>query len=123
MNTKSIGNAGEALATELLTAAGYAIVERNAVVGRVEVDIIAQHHNRIIFVEVKTRGADTLDWRYGIDSAKIQRLARAAAGYVRSRNLPHEVQIDAILITNQADGTCSAEHIPDISLPPLRRRR
>ncbi|MDE7388832.1 MAG: YraN family protein [Muribaculaceae bacterium] len=121
--TRQVGMAGEELASQLLAAAGYAIVERNAEVGRVEVDIIASHHNRIVFVEVKTRRAGTLDPRYGITPDKISRLARAAATYVRSRNLPHEVQIDVILITNHADGSVEAEHIPDITLPPLRRRR
>ncbi len=122
MNTKIIGNQGEDLATELLTAAGYAITDRNLRIGTVEVDIVAQHHNRMIFVEVKTRKADPEDWRYGIDSNKIRRIARAGANYVKSRNLPHEVQIDAILITNMPDGTASAQHIPDITLPPVRRR-
>ena len=39
--TKEIGNAGESLAAELLVAKGYAIVERNVVIGKVEVDIVA----------------------------------------------------------------------------------
>ncbi len=123
MNTTEIGHRGEDAATELLTAAGYAIVDRNVLIGNVEVDIIAQHFNRIVFVEVKTRKADSPDWRYGIDSAKIRRLSRAAATYVRSRNLPHEVQIDAILITNHPDGTATADHYPDTPIPPLRSRR
>ncbi|MDE7335503.1 MAG: YraN family protein, partial [Muribaculaceae bacterium] len=37
-----IGKAGEDLACELLTGKGYAIIRRNAIVGGVEVDIIAQ---------------------------------------------------------------------------------
>ena len=120
--TKQIGNVGENVATDLLTAAGYAIVERNARVGNVEVDIIARCHNRLIIVEVKTRKDDHIDTNYGIDSAKLRRLARAGSNYVRSRNLPLEVQIDVVLITTHPDGTYSTEHIPDICLPPFRRR-
>lgn len=125
ITTKSIGNSGEDLATQVLTAAGYAIVERNARIGRVEVDILAQHHNRLVFVEVKTRSEESadIDWRYGIDPKKIARIARAAHNYVVTRNLPYEVQIDAILITNRPDGTTSTDHIPDITPPPLRRYR
>lgn len=118
--TKEIGNAGESLAAELLVAKGYAIVERNVVIGKVEVDIVAQDHNRVVIVEVKTRKEG-----YGIDAAKIRRLARAAASYVKSRDLPHEVQIDVILVTNHADGRSTAEHFEDICLPPvctMRRR-
>lgn len=121
--TRQTGDGGESLAAEVLASAGYAIVERNARIGNVEVDIIAQHHNRLVFVEVKTRKADALDWRYGIDAAKIRRLARAGATYVRSRNLPYEVQIDAVLVTLRADGSLpDVEHIADITLPPMRRR-
>lgn len=123
--TKEIGNAGESLAAELLVAKGYAIVERNVVIGKVEVDIVAQDHNRVVIVEVKTRKEGNLDPRYGIDAAKIRRLARAAASYVKSRDMPHEVQIDVILVTNHADGRSTAEHFEDICLPPvctMRRR-
>ena len=121
--TKEIGDGGETLATEALTAAGYAIVERNVRVGNVEVDIVAQNHDRLVFVEVKTSKADSMDWRYGIDRAKIRRLARAGATYVRSRELPYEVQIDAILVTSRPDGAgCDVEHLRDIALPPMCRR-
>lgn len=123
MNTKEIGGEGELIARQTLTAAGYAIVDTNVIIGNVEVDVIAQNHNRMIFVEVKTRKADAEDWRYGIDDAKIRRLSRAGANYVRSKNLPHEVQIDAILVTNYPDSTYSVDHIPDITMPPIRRRR
>lgn len=122
MSTKAIGNEGERIAMQLLAAKGYAIIERNAVVGHVEVDIIAESGNRIVIVEVKTRAEGALDRRYGIDREKLRRLARAGDTYVRMKNLPHEVQIDAILVTNRADGSCDVEHIEDISLPPMRRR-
>lgn len=123
MTTKEIGNAGERLAEQLLTGKGYAIVERNARIGNVEVDILAQHDNRIVIVEVKTRGEDHFDERFGIDRDKLRRLARAGDTYVRTNNLPHEVQIDAVLITNNADGSIGIEHCEDISMPPMRRRR
>jgi putative endonuclease len=123
MTTKLGGNKGEDFATELLTAAGYTIVDRNAIIGNVEVDIIAEGQNRIIMVEVKTREEGTLDPNYGIDDAKLRRLSRAADVYVRMKNLPHEAQIDVILVTNHADGSADAEHMPDVYLPPMRGRR
>lgn len=123
MTTKDIGNTGEQLATETLTAKGYAIIDRNLRIGNVEVDILAQLNNRIVIVEVKTRNEDHLDERFGLDREKLRRLARAGDSYVRLRNLPHEVQIDAVLITNFNDGHTEIEHIEDISMPPMRRRR
>lgn len=123
MSTKDIGNAGEQEATELLTGKGYAIVDRQIRIGRVEVDILAQKGNRIVLVEVKTRKEDHLDDNFAIDREKLFRLSRAADTYVRMKNLPHEVQIDAILITNHPDGTRTLVHIEDIALPPRRIRR
>lgn len=117
-----IGKIGEDLACEYLTGQGYAIVKRNAVVGNVEVDIIAQRNGRLIIVEVKTRKADHLDERFGLDREKLRRLCRAGSTYVKMLNLPLEVQIDAILIVNNPDGTSSIEHLEDIALPPRRRR-
>ncbi len=123
MNTTKIGNAGEQEATELLTGKGYAIIDRQAHIGRVEVDIIAQKGNRIILVEVKTRKEGHVDDNFAMDREKLSRLARAADSYVRMKNLPHEVQIDAVLVTNHPDGTSSLVHLEDISLPPRRYRR
>lgn len=122
MTTKDIGAAGEQLVAEELAARGYAIVERNVRIGYVEVDILAMHGNRIVIIEVKTRGTDHLDERFGIDRAKLSRLCRAAGNYVRLKNLPHEVQIDLALVTNHPDGTSTMEYLDDVALPPMRRK-
>lgn len=122
MNTKNIGTEGENLAKEHLTAKGYAIVEQNAIIGSVEVDLICMHANRVIFVEVKSRKADHFDANYSIDSTKLRRLARAADSYIRRKNLPHEAQIDALLIERQPDGNVTLTHLPDVAFPPMRRR-
>lgn len=120
--TKEIGTIGEQKAADLLASKGYAIIDRNAIVGNVEVDIIAAKGNRLIMVEVKTRREDHLDDNFGLDANKMRRLARAADSYVRLKNLPHEAQIDAVLVTNKADGSFALEHLEDIALPPRRRR-
>jgi len=121
--SRQIGNEGEQLAFEALAAKGYALIERNARIGRVEVDILAQHGGRLVVVEVKTRSAGHLDANYGIDRGKLLRLCRAGSNYVKMKNLPLEVQIDAVLITNHPDGSVEVEHLEDIALPPRRRRR
>lgn len=122
--TRQIGFKGEEEACNLLVSKGYAIVQTNAYVGNVEVDIIAQCHNRVIFVEVKTRKEGHLDDDFALDRRKLQRIARAADLYIRSRNLPHEAQIDAVLVTNAPDGSVvGVTHLEDITIPPMRRRR
>ncbi len=120
--TKEIGDAGEAKAYELLAGKGYAIIDTKAIIGRVEVDILAQHANRLVLIEVKTRKEDHLDDNFALDREKIFRLSRAADSYIRLKNLPYEAQIDAILITNHRDGSQTLTHLEDIALPPRRRR-
>lgn len=48
------GLLGEQAAVDLLTAKGYAIVDRNWRCGRMEIDIVAQRADRLVIVEVKT---------------------------------------------------------------------
>lgn len=122
-STSSIGHKGEDLACEYLVGKGYAIVGRNMVMGSVEIDILTQRGNRLTIVEVKTRKWDHEDRNFALDRAKINRLCRAGAAYLQRNNLPHELQIDAIVIVNNPDGSQTLDHLADIALPPMRRRR
>lgn len=117
---REFGIWGENLACELLISKGYAIVARNAKIGSVEIDIVAEHNNRIVIVEVKTRKTAEEDPLYGIDKRKISRLTRAAETYVRSRQLPHEVQIDLVFITGTPHGEYQIKHMEDAILPQWR---
>lgn len=123
MSTKEIGAAGERLVHDELAARGYAIIDTNIRIGSVEVDILARHANRIVVIEVKTRKEEHLDDNFGIDRAKLLRLCRAGASYVQTRNLPHEVQIDAALVVTHAETPPTLTYLKDIALPPMRRRR
>lgn len=123
MNTTEIGQAGEELVAQTLAGRGYAIIGRNMRIGNVEVDILAMNETRLIVVEVKSRKADHLDDDFGIDRDKLRRLCRAGANYVRYMDMPHEVQIDAALVTNHPDGSATLEYLDDIALPPRRSYR
>ena len=50
-----LGNKGEDAAAKYLADKNYAIKARNWRFGKLEVDIIAEHNDMIIFVEVKSR--------------------------------------------------------------------
>ena len=55
LNTNQLGDVGtfgENIAAEYLVSQGYDIVERNAVCGGKEIDIIARDMRYIIFVEI-----------------------------------------------------------------------
>lgn len=81
---KPLGAHGEDLAAKALRRAGYRILDRNAKLGRYEIDIIAQEGDTVAFVEVKTRQAagDTFDPVDNITPEKQRRLAQAARYYL-----------------------------------------
>lgn len=113
MNSNSkvrLGRAGEELAAELLSARGYAIMERNYRCSAGEIDIVAANGADIVFAEVKTRAGNT----YGrpceaVDAAKQRRIREAAIYYLREksggRTLYSRLRFDVIEI--------AVDHIAD----------
>lgn len=86
---KPLGLRGENLAARYLRAHGYRILHQNAVLGRYEVDIIAQDGDTIVFVEVKTRQAAELFMpEDSIGDEKMLHLRRAAEMYASRRDDP-----------------------------------
>ena len=53
--TNPIGIIGEAEASKILEKKGFRILEHNWRMGHLEVDLIAENRNTIVFVEVKAR--------------------------------------------------------------------
>ena len=97
---KVTGNKGEAIATNYLQEKGYAIIENNWRHKHLEVDIIASRHNRLHFVEVKTR----TNTKFGlpedsISQAKMNHLKKAAEEYLNQHPEWLKIQFDVIAIT------------------------
>lgn len=55
---RSLGERGEVLAWEYLLKKGYKILEKNYRCKIGEIDIIACHQKRLLFIEVKTRSSE-----------------------------------------------------------------
>lgn len=117
-----LGALGEKIASEYLITLGYTIREVNWRCGKVEIDIVAEHNNRIIIVEVKTRSDNFIDPLMSIDSKKQHNLVRAANAYIHYWNLDREVQFDIIIIIGNAE-SYTFEHIADAFIPPLKSYR
>lgn len=113
-----LGRWGEDLAVQKLISEGCAIVERNWQNKTAEVDIIAMRGNALVFCEVKTRRPDSVDPFDALTLKKLRQMMRAAHSYVRSHNLPHEIQFDFFAIVG-APGSAdyTLEHIPDMTMP------
>ena len=103
LHNKRLGQQGEDLAAEYLTARGYKILERNYRAGHQELDIIASQDGVLHFVEVKTR--HTTQFGFGEDamhSKKIDRLLQAIDAYFGNIDIEPEWQVDLIVVELRA---------------------
>ena len=82
---------------EHLSERGYTIVARNARVGRLEIDLIAQRDDMLVFCEVRTRTHDRMmDPIATLDRNKAQRIRRAAAAWLSGQEYrARELRFDA----------------------------
>ena len=117
-----LGKWGEDIAAEYLAGKGYAIADRNWRSGNLEIDIVAYHHNRVIFVEVKTRHDISERPEEAVDRRRASRMVRAADIYLAAHDLPHEVQYDIIAIAGTPQNY-ELEHIEDAFVARMRRYR
>jgi len=110
-----VGNQGEEIAANYLTARGYRILERNFRCRGGEVDIIArdQVDNSLVFIEVKARRGLT----YGVPQLAVtpfkqRQISKAALTWL-SKNRLHDTnaRFDVIAILLHNDAAHSIEHI------------
>lgn len=126
MDKKSIGIANrewgkmaENIACEYLIKNGYIIREQNWRVGKtIEIDIIAEKGNIIIFVEVKARKGDYILPDEAVDEAKMKKIVKGGDIYLKSIPYPYEYRLDVITITGTPE-QYELQHIPDAFLPPI----
>lgn len=106
---RRLGMTGERLAAEHLERLGYTIVDRNYRTRWGELDLIAHAHDRLVFVEVKTRRVSA---RAGspfeaVGRRKQAQVRRMAAGWLaRVSDRPHarELRFDVIGVTVDGAG-------------------
>lgn len=96
---KKLGQLGENAAVKALQKAGYRIIHRNYLCKSGEIDIIAEHRNAIVFVEVKTRSPRS--WatpESAITPEKMARVRRAAEYYLSAFRKPSAVRFDVVTV-------------------------
>jgi putative endonuclease len=97
---RGLGQRGEELAVAELIARGYVVRQRNWRNDDGEVDIVAEHNDWLVFVEVRTRrGRELGTPEMSITTAKRDRLIRVAQGYL-AENEPSELdwRIDVVAV-------------------------
>jgi putative endonuclease len=115
-----LGINGENIAVEYLKQKGYKILNRNWRAGRLEIDIIAENKDFIVFVEVKTRSEDfQVDPVTAITREKQRSLIFAADTYLKRNFINKECRFDVITVIRKGD-THQIDHIEDAFYPTLR---
>lgn len=114
-----LGKTGEDIAAQHLKANGYKILYRNWKMYHYEIDIIAEHDNRLVIVEVKTRATDDFgDPRDFVSRKKQGHLVRAAQLFAEQNNIDAEIRFDVIaIVLNNSEK--KIEHIVDAFIPLL----
>ncbi len=111
---KETGSKGEDLATDFLISKGYEILERNWRFKRAEIDIIARHNGKLIFIEVKARSYSY----YGepesfVDNKKKRLIADAASQYMKKINYDWAIRFDIIGVLMEKDKKPIISHFED----------
>ena len=109
MRRRDTGILGEKLAKDFLKKRGYHIWETNYRCPEGEIDIIAQHKDYLVFVEVRTK--KSLEFgspQESITPAKMKRLIAIATQYRQTHsNLPALWRIDVVAIELNQKGKLS----------------
>ncbi|MDR2682865.1 MAG: YraN family protein [Dysgonamonadaceae bacterium] len=114
-----LGKAGEALAIEHLKAKGYRIRHVNWRLGHLELDIVAETADELVFVEVKTRSGQWNSPEDAVNKAKIRHILSAADCYIKYFDVDLPARFDIISITGNAQNY-EIEHIEDAFYPPVQ---
>ena len=100
MKRRDMGILGEKLAKDYLKKRGYRIRETNYRCPEGEIDIVAEHKDYLVFVEVKTRRS--LEFgspEESVTAGKREKLRLVAACYQQAHdNLPQLWRIDVVAI-------------------------
>lgn len=108
-----LGQMGEEEAAAYLERNGYAILERNWVSGKAEVDIIAQKDGLLAVIEVKTRSTDEFGLpQEFVKPRKIRLLVEAIDAYIAKNGLETEVRFDIIAVVLRGPHP-EIEHLTD----------
>jgi putative endonuclease len=113
--TKTTGQRGEQLAAAHLQVRGYRIIGANWRCKQGEIDIIAHDGASFIFVEVRTRHAESTSEAFeSINTRKQQRMRAAVYAYLAAEKLESAAwRIDVIAVALPRSGHPIIEHVED----------
>lgn len=107
------GQASERLAEQLLRAKGYRILDRNVRTSIGELDLVAEDHGVVVFVEVKGRTTKAFGGALlAVNHRKRVKLARLAEQYLARRRWSDKVcRFDVVLVDGRLSTQGQIEHV------------
>ena len=115
-HNQQFGQLGEDIAAKYLEQKGYTILERNYRFGKVELDIICEYKEEVIFVEVKTRTSDVMAYpERAVGKSKQRNIRLAAEQFMDDHNRKGSVRFDIIAVVK--GDKFEIEHIEDAFYP------
>lgn len=106
------GKQAEQYAVEYLESKGYRIVAKNFRYQKAEIDIIAEHDNLLIIIEVKARANNLFIEPYeAVDKRKIKLIVSAADAFLRENQYEKEVRFDIVSIIRGEGNQLKIQHI------------
>ncbi|MCH5227406.1 MAG: YraN family protein [Muribaculaceae bacterium] len=91
-----LGKYAEELAANDYISRNYTILNRNAKIGRVEVDIIAQKEDTVVFIEVKARNSSEKEALEAVDKDKRKRMIKAADLFLKNLEGQYNYRFDIV---------------------------
>jgi putative endonuclease len=107
------GQASEVQAEEFLLAKGYRILDRNVRTPLGELDLVAEDHGVVVFIEVKARTTEAFGGALSaVDHRKRAKLAKLAAQYLARRHWSEKVcRFDVVLVQGRPSTQGRIEHL------------
>jgi len=107
------GQASEMRAEQFLLAKGYRILDRNVRTPIGELDLVAEDHGVVVFVEVKARTTLAFGGALlAVDHRKRAKLAKLAAQYLAQRHWSEKAcRFDIVLVQGQPSAHGRIEHL------------
>jgi putative endonuclease len=111
-----IGRLGEDAAAALLAQKGLHVLARNVRLERLELDLVAEDGQTLVFVEVKTRAEGSLATPAdALTRQKAQRLVRAARLYLSMHDLwQRPCRFDLVSVLVRAGQIAAIEHTANV---------
>jgi putative endonuclease len=113
---QTIGQWGEEVAVDYLTAKGYSILARNVHYAHGEIDIVAKKDDLLVFVEVKTRRSHSFAYpEDAVTHRKQAFMLSAAEDYLQKHpDSGENWQFDVIAVEGTPGGKAKIEHFENV---------